>query len=47
MPEHAATRAQPAFRDIMREMGFEEFFRESGKWNDFCRPVSDTAFECF
>lgn len=47
MPEHAATRREAAFRKIIREMGFERYFRESGKWNDFCRPVSDDAFECF
>lgn len=46
MPEHAETRKQAAFRDIIREMGFEDFFRSSGKWNDFCRPLSDADFEC-
>lgn len=47
MPEHAATRREPAFREIMRGMGYERFFRESGEWNDFCRPLSETEFECF
>jgi TolB-like protein/DNA-binding winged helix-turn-helix (wHTH) protein len=47
MPEHAATRREAAFREIIREKGFERFFRKSGKWNDFCRPVSATEFECF
>lgn len=47
MPEHAATRAQPAFREIIREKGFEKLFRKSGRWNDFCRPISATEFECF
>jgi len=46
MPEHAATRRQPAFREIIREKGFERFFRKTGKWNDFCRRVSETEFEC-
>jgi TolB-like protein/DNA-binding winged helix-turn-helix (wHTH) protein len=46
MPEHAATRQEAAFRDIIREKGFERFFRKTGKWNDFCRPVSETEFEC-
>jgi tetratricopeptide (TPR) repeat protein len=46
MPEHAATRREAAFRDIIREKGFERFFRKTGKWNDFCRPVSETEFEC-
>lgn len=47
MPEHAATRREAAFREIMREMGFEKFFRANGEWNDFCRPLSETEFECF
>lgn len=47
MPEHAATRREAAFREIIREKGFERFFRQSGKWNDFCRPVSEVEFECF
>lgn len=47
MPEHAATRREAAFREIIREKGFEKLFRESGKWNDFCRPLSDAEFECF
>ena len=47
MPEHAATRRQAAFRAIIRDKGFEALFRNSGKWNDFCRPVSDAAFECY
>jgi hypothetical protein len=47
MPEHAATRREAAFREIIREKGFEKFFRESGNWNDFCRPVSDADFECY
>lgn len=46
MPEHAATRAEAAFREIIREKGFERLFRDSGKWNDFCRPVSEAEFEC-
>ena len=47
MPEHAATRREAAFREIIREKGFEKFFRESGSWNDFCRPLSGVDFECF
>jgi TolB-like protein/DNA-binding winged helix-turn-helix (wHTH) protein len=47
MPEHAATRREAAFREIIRAKGFERFFRETGQWNDFCRPVSDAEFECY
>ncbi len=47
MPEYAATRHEPAFREIIRRKGFERFFRESGEWNDFCRPISDAEFECY
>lgn len=47
MPEHAATRREAAFREIIRDKGYEKLFRESGQWNDFCRPLSETEFECF
>jgi TolB-like protein/DNA-binding winged helix-turn-helix (wHTH) protein len=46
MPEHAATRREPAFREIIRKKGLEAYFRSERRWNDFCRPTSQTEFEC-
>jgi hypothetical protein len=46
MPEHAATRREPAFKEIIRKKGLEAYFRKEGSWNDFCRATSATDFGC-
>ncbi len=39
---HADTR----FKQLVRDLGFADYFRSTGKWNDFCRPVSKDDFAC-
>jgi TolB-like protein len=36
----------PRFKQLVGELGFADYFRSSGKWNDFCRPVGQDDFEC-
>ena len=43
--EKAETRRLPGFKDLVRKVGMEEYFREYG-WNDFCRPLGADDFEC-
>ncbi|MEE4292773.1 MAG: winged helix-turn-helix domain-containing protein [Xanthomonadales bacterium] len=43
--EKARTRRLPGFKDLVRKVGMEEYFREYG-WNDFCRPLGADDFEC-
>jgi TolB-like protein len=38
-------RKLPGFKDLVREMGYVEYWREFG-WGDHCKPVGDTDFEC-
>ena len=38
-------RQNPRFKDLVRRVGLEAYFREFG-WNDFCRPVDLDDFEC-
>ena len=45
-PDLAALRADPRFRDMLKGLGLAEYFRASGNWGDFCRPVSADDFEC-
>ncbi len=43
---HKAMRQQPAFKNLVRSLGLVDYWRSSGKWGDFCRPVSEDDFEC-
>jgi len=43
--ELAAVRTDPRFKDLVRQEGLEDYFREYG-WNDFCRPLGPEDFEC-
>jgi hypothetical protein len=37
----------PRFKDILRDLGLVDYFRDSGNWGDYCRPVSGGAdFAC-
>jgi TolB-like protein/tetratricopeptide (TPR) repeat protein/predicted Ser/Thr protein kinase len=43
---HSGARADPRFKELMREAGVADYWRQSGKWPDFCRPVGEDDFEC-
>ena len=44
-PVFAEVRKLPAFKDFTRELGLYGFWRASGRWGDFARPVGDDDFE--
>lgn len=45
-PYMKSLRREPGFKDLVRKLRLVEYWRSSGKWNDFCHPTSDTDFEC-
>lgn len=45
IPLTAHLRKTEEFRDIVRDAGLVDYWREYG-WNDFCRPLGQTDFEC-
>jgi serine/threonine protein kinase len=45
-PYKTGLRADPRFKDIMREIGLVDYWRQTGNWGDFCRPLGADDFEC-
>jgi TolB-like protein/Flp pilus assembly protein TadD len=39
-------RRLPAFKDFVRELGLVDYWRTTGNWGDFCRPVGQNDFTC-
>jgi hypothetical protein len=39
-------RSTPQFKALLREMGVADYFRTSGNWGDFCKPLGAEDFEC-
>jgi hypothetical protein len=39
-------RADPRFKVLLHDLGLVDYFRSSGKWGDFCKPVGADDFEC-
>jgi hypothetical protein len=45
-PIMSEARADPRFKQIVRDIGFVELWRATGDWPDYCRPVGEDDFEC-
>jgi adenylate cyclase len=44
-PLFARARKTKAFKSIVRDLGFADYWRQSGHWGDFARPVGEEDFE--
>ena len=45
-PIHAAMRQLPGFKQLLHDIGLVAYWRETGDWGDFCRPLGTDDFEC-
>jgi hypothetical protein len=39
--------SDPRLKDIIRDLGLYDYWRKSGQWGDFARPLGDDDFEIF
>jgi hypothetical protein len=44
-PTKTDMRADPRFKEIIRDLGIYDYWKKSGKWGDFARPLGADAFE--
>lgn len=46
-PLFADVRRTEGFKELVRDVGLVEYWRETGNWADYCRPLGLDDFECF
>jgi hypothetical protein len=47
-PLYADTRKLAGFKDLVNDLGLVDYWRTTGNWGDFCRPLAgNDDFECF
>jgi TolB-like protein len=45
-PETGGFRNDPRFKQIVRDLKIVDYWRATGNWGDYCKPVGDDDFEC-
>lgn len=43
---YSNVRTLPGFKDLLREAGIVDYWRQTGNWGDFCKQVGADDFEC-
>lgn len=46
VPLYEDMRRLPGFTDLVADLGLVDYWRSSGQWSDFCRPVGDDQITC-
>jgi len=44
-PLHRKMRQLPGFKDLAKDMGLVDYWRETGHWGDYVRPLGENDFE--
>jgi len=45
-PIYKSLRSDARFKKLLRDLGLVDFWRISGNWGDYCRPLGADDFEC-
>lgn len=45
-PFRTGLRSDPRFKQIIRDLKLDQYWRKSGKWADFCHSTGNDDFEC-
>lgn len=43
---YSRLRSHPEFKNLLVEMGLVDYWRQTGKWGDGCKPVGAADFQC-
>jgi len=43
---YSSLRTLPGFKELMRDVGLADYWRQTGEWGDVCKPVGKDDFEC-
>jgi hypothetical protein len=43
---YSGMRSLPGYKELMREVGLADYWRQTGDWGDVCRPLGEQDFEC-
>ena len=46
LPYDPGMRTDARFKVLLRDLGLADYFRASGNWGDFCKPIGKDDFEC-
>jgi hypothetical protein len=43
---HSGIRSHPEFKRLLIQTGVADYWRQTGKWGDGCKPIGEDDFQC-